>query len=97
MMNRWINQVLVPWTTIKPPDVVPILVLDLYGIHTMGIIMNRIQSLGIEVLHIPAGCTYLCQPVDMGLNKSIKCRMREKWEDWLLEGDEIVNGLAKVP
>jgi hypothetical protein len=33
----------------------------------------------------------------MGLNKSIKCRMREKWEDWLLEGDEIVNGLAKVP
>ena len=51
----------------------------------------------IEVLHIPAGCTYLCQPIDVGLNKSIKCGMREKWEDWMLEGDGIVNGVAKEP
>jgi len=48
----------------------------------MGNIKNRIQSLGIEVVHIPPGCSYLCQPVDVGLNKSIKTGMREKWEDW---------------
>jgi hypothetical protein len=97
MMNRWIDQVLVPWKMTMPPGVVPILVLDAYRVHMMGSIVNRIQSLGIEVLHIPAGCTYLCQPVDVGINKTIKCGMREKWEDWMLEGDGIVNGVAKEP
>jgi hypothetical protein len=43
------------------------------------------------------GCTYLCQPVDVSLNKSIKCGMWEKWEDRMLEGDGIVNGVAKEP
>ena len=53
--------------------------------------------LGIEVIHIPAGCTYLCQPVDVGINKSIKTAMREKWEDWMLDGEGMVNGAAKEP
>ena len=39
----------------------------------------------------------LGQPIDVGLNKSIKYTMREKWEDWMLEGDRIVNGVAKKP
>jgi hypothetical protein len=97
MMYYWINQVLVLWKTTKPCGVVPILVLDKYCIHMMGTIMNQLQSLGIEVLHIPVGCMYLCQPVDMGLNKLIKCGMRKKWEDWMLEGDGMVNGVAKEP
>ena len=59
--------------------------------------MNNIQSLGIEVIHIPAGCTYLCQPVDVGINKTIKTGMREKWEDWMMDGEGIVNGIAKEP
>ena len=48
-------------------------------------------------MHIPAGCTYLCQPVDVGINKSIKTRMREKWENWMITGDGIVNDVAKEP
>ena len=63
----------------------------------MGSIVNRIQSLGIEVIHIPAGCTYLCQPVDVGINKSIKTVMRGKWKDWMLDGDGLLNGVAKEP
>jgi hypothetical protein len=51
----------------------------------------------IEVIHIRAGCTYLCQPVDVGINKTIKNVMREKWEDWMLDGDGLVNGAAKEP
>ena len=97
MMNRWIDLVLVPWKDSKAPGIVPILVLDVYRVHMMGTIVNRIQSLGIEVIHIPAGCTYLCQPVDVGVNKSIKNGMREKWEDWMMEGDGIVHGAAKEP
>ena len=97
MMNKWIDLVLVPWKNAKEPEIIPIIILDAYRVHMMGNIVNRIQSLGIEVVHIPPGCTYLCQPVDVGLNKTIKTGMREKWEDWMMEGSGIVDGAAKEP
>ncbi len=49
------------------------------------------------MIHIPAGCTYLCLPVDVGINISIKMGMREKWEDWMIDGEGIVNGVVKEP
>ena len=73
------------------------LILDAYRIHMMGHIVNQIQSLGIEAIHIPAGCTYLCQPIDVGINTTSKSGMRDKWEDWMIEGDGIVDGAAKEP
>ncbi len=38
----------------------------------MGHTVTKIQSLGIEVQHIPGSCTYLCQPINNVVNKSIK-------------------------
>ena len=81
MMNVWIDLVLIPWKNERDPDVVPLLVLDAYRVHMMGSIVNRIQALGIEVQHIPAGCTYLCQPVDVGINRPIKKEMIYQWEE----------------
>ena len=74
----------------------PILILDAYRIHQMGLVVNRIPEMGIEVLHIPTGCTYLCQPIDIGNNKPLKVAMREKWETWMTNGG-IVNGITKEP
>ena len=63
------------------PGVIYILIMDDYHIHMMGTIDNQTQSLVIEVIHIPVGGMHLCQPVDFGINKSLKSFMREKWED----------------
>jgi hypothetical protein len=41
MMNKWINLVLVPWKNSKALGVVPIIILDAYGFHMMGTIVNR--------------------------------------------------------
>jgi hypothetical protein len=49
----------------------------------MGDIVKLIQDAGIDVLHIPGGCTYLCQPLDIGVNKTFKHLLRIKWEDWM--------------
>ena len=65
--------------------------------HQMGSVVNPIQSVGIEVMHTPAGCTYLCQPIDVGINKPIKSGLHQKWEDWMTEGDGMVDGVAKEP
>jgi hypothetical protein len=80
---------------VKAPGIVPILILDAYPVHMMGNVVNQIQTLGIEVIHIPLGCTYNCQLVDVGINKPIKSRVGKKWEEWMLRGEGIVNGFAK--
>jgi hypothetical protein len=97
MMNLWIDLVLVPWKNTRKQGIVPILILDAYRVHMMGSIVNRIQSLGIEVHHIPGGCTWLCQPVDVGINCPIKMEMTEQWEKWMFDGGGIVDGVAKEP
>jgi hypothetical protein len=97
MMHIWIDKVLIPWKQSRDPNIVPLLVLDSYRVHMMGTIVNRIQQLGIEVHHIPGGCTYLCQPVDVGVNRPIKKAMTEQWEDWMMEGGGVDAGVAKMP
>ena len=93
----WINEVLIPWKNTINPTIVPLLILDAHRVHMMGSIVNRIQALGIEVQHIPGGCMYLCQPVDVGVNKPIKKEMTTQWEDWMTEGDGMTAGVAKEP
>jgi hypothetical protein len=51
----------------------------------------------IEVIHVPVGCTYLCHPVDVGINKPIKTRLTKLWEDWMMDGAGVLNGIAKEP
>jgi hypothetical protein len=63
----------------------------------MGSVVNRIQEMAIKMIHIPAGCTYLCWPVDVGINKPLKAAMHVKWEEWMAEGGRIVDGRAKEP
>jgi len=52
----------------NPDGPPPIHILKTYCVHQMGLVVNHIQLMGIEVLHLPAGCTYLCQPIDMGIS-----------------------------
>jgi hypothetical protein len=93
--------VLQPWKPNRdknnPSVEPPILVLDANCMHHMGSVINRVQSMGIEVVHIPAGCMYLCQPIDIRINRPVKSHLHQKWEGWMVEGDGIVDGFAKEP
>lgn len=51
----------------------------------MASVVTRIQDLGVEVEHIPGGCTPLCQPVDIGVNKPFKDHVRRQWEAWMID------------
>jgi hypothetical protein len=63
----------------------------------MGSVIIRIQSMGIEVVHILAGCMYLYQPIDIGINTPVKSHLRQKCKDSMMEGDIIVDGVTKEP
>ena len=53
--------------------------------------------MGIEVVHIPAGCTYLCQPSNVRVNKPIKTHLHEKWGDRKTDGEGVEDGVTKGP
>ena len=53
-----------------------------------------IQKLGVEVQHIPGGCSSLCQPVDVKINRSLMANICKDWEVWMLNS-EIIASTAK--
>ena len=62
----------------------------------MALVVQMIQELGMEVQHIPGGCTSLCQVMDVGFNKPFKDQMQRQWLNWMIvEG--IVHGTSSLP
>ena len=72
VMLFWVEKVLKPYVLTAPDNIVPILFLDSYRCHMMASVVQAIEDLGVEVEHIPSGCTALCQPVDIGFNRPFK-------------------------
>jgi hypothetical protein len=96
VMIAWVDEILKPYVFDAPEDIIPLLILDSYRCHMMGSVVQRIQELGVEVRHIPGGCTSLCQPVDVGFNKPFKDRMRKQWLSWMI-AEGIIHGTTKPP
>ena len=84
VMHLWIGRILKPYIDQAPPGIVPLLLLDTYRCHMMKSTVKAIENLGVEVEHIPGGCTSLCQSVDVGVNKPFKSMMRKLWEGWMI-------------
>jgi hypothetical protein len=87
----WVEHVLAPYVATTLPGIIPILLLYKFKVHKMGLIVNPIHALGMQVEFIPAGCTGLVQPVNVGYNnKSFKCKMHNKFLAWLMSQDPNV-------
>jgi transposase len=96
VMIAWVKDVLAPYVATAPDHVVPILILDKYRCHMMSSVVQMIQELGVEVQHIPGGCTSLCQPVDVSFNTPFKDRMRRQWINWMTN-EGVVHGTTSPP
>ena len=96
VMLAWVDEVLKPYVANAPEHIIPILILDSYRCHMMASVVTKIQELGIEVKHIPGGCTSLCQPVDVGFNKPFKDRVRRQWLSWMI-AEGVIHGTTSPP
>jgi transposase len=96
VMLAWVDEVLKPYVADAPEHIIPILILDSYRCHMMASVVTKIQELGIEVKHIPGGCTSLCQPVDVGFNKPFKDRVRRQWVSWMI-AEGVNHGTTSAP
>jgi hypothetical protein len=97
VMIRWVAEVLAPYVEGAPEEIVPVLFLDSYRAHMMASVVERIQALGIDVFHIPGGCTGLCQPVDVGFNKPFKTLMCKQWDEWMMSKWEQITAADNTP
>ena len=79
VMIEWVDKVLKPYVALALDNIIPIIILDSYRCHMMALVVTRIHELGVEVTHIPGGCTSICQPVDVSFNKPLKDRVRRMW------------------
>ena len=82
VMLMWVDMVLKPYVDTVPENMVLLLFLDLYHCHMMN---SVVTNLGVELEHIPGGCTSLCQPVDIGINKPFKAFLCKAWEKWMID------------
>jgi hypothetical protein len=57
VMLSWVDDVLRPYVESAPENIIPLLILDSYRCHMMPSVVMRIEELGVEVRHIPGGCT----------------------------------------
>jgi hypothetical protein len=89
MMNR-IENVLKPYVLTAPSGIQPILFLDSYRCHMMSSVVGAIENLGVQVEHIPGGCTGLCQPIGVAIGKPLKNTVRRMWEVWMVEQGQSV-------
>jgi hypothetical protein len=85
-MLRWVNEILKPYLIVNPPPpcIVPVILLDAYRCHMMASVTEAIAELGIEIIHIPGGCTGLTEPLDVGINMPFKSRVRVLCEEWMI-------------
>ena len=83
-MLEWVKKVLAPNIAMAPVGIIPILFLDSFKVHLLGRVANAIQKLGVEIEFIPAGCTSLVQPINVGFNKPFKSNMKKVYTDWLM-------------
>jgi hypothetical protein len=85
VMLFWVENVLAPYIKTCPAGIVPYLLLDKYKTHTTTAVSKVIEELGVEWDIIPGGCTGLVQPIDVGIGKPFKNRVRHQWEDFMVE------------
>ena len=87
VMLYWVDNILRPYVQTAPTGIIPYLLLDKYKCHYQGSVANAIEDIGVEWDILPGGCTGLIQPIDVGINKPWKARLRHYLEDWLLYQD----------
>jgi len=86
LLEEWINEIWAP--NIKQNESY-ILIWDSFAPHkTKKIVDNLINEYDTDVLIIPGGCTPVLQPLDVGINKPVKDKLRSKFSKWMTKQTE---------
>ena len=86
-MLCWVDEVLRPHLQERAEGAPVHLFLDSFSAHKSKSTITALTNLGVNVIQIPVRCTGLVQPVDVGVGKPFKDRVRGLWWDWIIDQD----------
>ncbi|XP_077453569.1 NEDD8-activating enzyme E1 catalytic subunit isoform X3 [Stigmatopora argus] len=86
-MRDWLRDVYV-----KRPDGFfhgspSVLICDSMRAHLTATVKNQIMKRNSELAVIPGGLTKELQPLDIGINRAFKSKLRAAWEQWMIAGE----------
>jgi hypothetical protein len=81
----WLKQVYQPWAEEQTGPT--ILILDEFAGHMTSEVRDCVSSIGAHLIFIPGGYTWKLQPMDIGLNKPFKDKVRDLYDDWAYENN----------
>ncbi|CAM4731030.1 unnamed protein product [Leuciscus chuanchicus] len=86
-MSEWLREIYVKrlggfFHTAPSP-----LIYDSMRAHIIDAVKKQVKQTNSELAVIPGGLTKELQPLDIGVNRAFKARMRVAWEQWMTEGE----------
>ena len=73
-----------------------LLIMDSMRANIKDSIKDICKSVGAKISIIPGGLTKILQPLDVGINRSFKSKLRSELEKWMLEGAHSFTDGGKV-
>ena len=87
MMSDWLREVYV-----KRPDGFfhkspSLLIYDSMRAHLTDVVKAKVKKTNSELCVIPGGLTKELQPLDIGINRPFKAKLRVAWEYWITDSE----------
>lgn len=73
-----------------------LLIMDSMRAHRVEKVKSACKSSKAELAIIPGGLTKVLQPLDVGVNKSFKSKVRNLWERWMEQGEHSYTNSGKM-
>ena len=73
-----------------------LLILDSMRAHRTERVKDIVEKLKSQLAVIPGGMTKELQPLDIGIIRSFKARMRVLWETWMVEGEHSYTNTGRL-
>lgn len=55
--------------------------------HLTAAVKHQVKQMNSELAVIPGGLTKELQPLDIGVNRAFKVKLRAAWERWMTDGE----------
>jgi hypothetical protein len=71
------------------------LILDNFSVHKCASVQTILEQANIDAIFIPGGLTPILQPLDVGINKALKDKIRDAYGRWARNTFNLDVGLGK--
>ncbi|KAK6317614.1 hypothetical protein J4Q44_G00130140 [Coregonus suidteri] len=86
-MSEWLREIYVKRPGGFFHTAPSLLIYDSMRAHITDAVKKKVKQTNSELAVIPGGLTKELQPLDIGVNRAFKARLRAAWEQWMTEGE----------